>query len=154
MRLIFEIRDLVCASPATVSLVKILFISDISGYQRKSYVKSWIKSKRFADDIKDQFQGLFDKYLPDTLLHLKKFFKFIVPAVDIQMVISIYKFLESILDKEEVQGLKYIFVFAWVWSIGAGFTEVDGKDYRKDFSNWWKDKWKTIKYPSRVGVFD
>ena len=112
MRLIFEIRDLVCASPATVSLVGILFISDISGYQRKSYVKSWIKSKRFADDIKDQFQGLFDKYLPDTLLHLKKFFKFIVPVVDIQMVISIYKFLESILDKEEVQGLKYIFVFA------------------------------------------
>ena len=112
MRLIFEIRDLVYASPATVSRAGILFISDVSGYQWKSYVKSWIKSKRYTDDIKDQLQGLFDKYLPDTLLHLKKFFKFIVPVVDIQMVISICKLLESILDKEEVQGLEYIFVFA------------------------------------------
>ena len=133
MRLIFEIRDLVYASPATVSRAGILFISDVSGYQWKFYVKSWIKSKRYTDDIKDQLQGLFGKYLPDILLHLKKFFKFIVPVVYIQMVISICKLLESILDKEEVQGLEYIFVFAWVWSIGAGFTEVDGKDYRKDF---------------------
>ena len=70
------------------------------------------------------------------------------------MVISICKLLESILDKEEVHGLEYIFVLAWVWSIGAGFTEVDGKGYRKDFSNWWKNKWNTIKYLSRGGVFD
>lgn len=112
MRLIFEIRDLVYASPATVSRAGILFISDVSGYQWKSYVKSWIKSKRYTDDIKDQLQGLFDKYLPETLLHLKKFFKFIVPVVDIQMVVAICKLLESILDKEEVQGLEYIFVFA------------------------------------------
>ena len=69
------------------------------------------------------------------------------------MVISICKLLESIFYKE-VQGLKYKFIFAWVWSIGAGFTEVDGKDYSKDFSNWWKDKWNTIKYSSRGGVFD
>ena len=44
MRLIFEIRDLVYASPATLSRAGILFISDVSGYQWKSYVKSWIKS--------------------------------------------------------------------------------------------------------------
>ena len=107
MRLIFEIRDLVYASPATVSRAGILFISDVCGYQWKSFVKSWIKSKRYTDDIKDQLQGLFEKYLPDTLLHLKKFFKFIVPVVDIQMIISICKLLESILDKEEVKGLEY-----------------------------------------------
>jgi dynein heavy chain len=154
MKMIFEIRDLVYASPATVSRAGILYISDSSGYQWNAYVKSWIRSKRYDGDIKEQLQNLFDKYLPETLLHLKKYFKFVVPVVDIQMVIAICKLLESILDNQEVQGLEYIFVFACVWSIGAGFTEVDGKDFRKEFSNWWKDKWKTIKFPSRGGVFD
>ena len=154
MRMIFEIRDLRFASPATVSRAGILFISDTAGYQWRAYVKSWISLKNYGEETSDQLQMLFDKYLPETLLHLKKYFKFIVPVVDIQMVIAICKLLESILDYQEVQGLEYIFVFACVWSIGGGFMEIEGKDYRKEFSNWWKDKWKTIKYPSRGSVFD
>jgi dynein heavy chain len=42
MRLIFEIRDLRFATPATVSRAGILFISDTAGSQWRSYVKSWI----------------------------------------------------------------------------------------------------------------
>jgi dynein heavy chain len=154
MRMIFEIRDLRFASPATVSRAGILYISDVSGYQWNAYVKSWIRSKSYDEEIKEQLQNLFDKYVAETLMHLKKFFKFVVPVVDIQLVIAICKLLESILDNEEVQGLEYIFVFACVWAIGAGFMEKDGKDYRRQFSDFWKDKWKTIKYPGRGGVFD
>jgi len=43
MRLIFEIRDLRFATPATVSRAGILFISDVAGSQWRSLVKSWIK---------------------------------------------------------------------------------------------------------------
>lgn len=43
MRLIFEIRDLRFATPATVSRAGILFISDTAGTQWRAYVKSWIK---------------------------------------------------------------------------------------------------------------
>lgn len=154
MRMIFEIRDLVFASPATVSRAGILFISDTAGYQWRAFVKSWIQSKKYNSEVNEQLQMLFDKYIPETMLHLKKYFKFVVPVVDIQMIIAICKLLESILDYQEVQGLEYIFVFACVWAIGAGFMEIEGKDYRKEFSNWWKDKWKTIKYPSRGSVFD
>lgn len=39
MRCLYEIRDLRFASPATVSRAGILYISDDSGYQWKSYVK-------------------------------------------------------------------------------------------------------------------
>jgi len=42
MRLIFEIRNLKFATPATVSRAGILYISDASGYQWKAYSKSWI----------------------------------------------------------------------------------------------------------------
>lgn len=91
MKMIFEIRDLVYASPATVSRAGILYISDSGGYQWEAYVKSWIMSKSYDDEIKEQLQNLFEKYLPETLLHLKKYFKFIVPVVDIQMIIAICK---------------------------------------------------------------
>jgi dynein heavy chain len=43
MRMIFEIRDLRFATPATVSRAGILFISDTAGTQWRAYVKSWIK---------------------------------------------------------------------------------------------------------------
>lgn len=43
MRIIFEIRDLRFATPATVSRAGILYISDDEGHQYRSYYKSWIK---------------------------------------------------------------------------------------------------------------
>ena len=33
-------------------------------------------------------------------------------------------------------------------------SEVDGVDYRKQFSNWWKGEMKTIKYPAKGSIFD
>jgi len=52
MRLIFEIRDLRFATPATVSRAGILFISDSSGSQWRSYVKSWIARKSYDEEKK------------------------------------------------------------------------------------------------------
>jgi dynein heavy chain len=79
MRLIFEIRDLRFATPATVSRAGILFISDTDGSQWRSYVKSWINRSKFDDQKKVDLQGLFDKYVPDTLFHCAKSFKHVVP---------------------------------------------------------------------------
>jgi len=70
------------------------------------------------------------------------------------MVESICKLLDNIMAKQEIKGLEYIFVFSCIWCIGGGFTETEGKDYKKEFSNWWKDTWKTIKFPSKGTVFD
>jgi len=49
MRLLFEIRDLKYATPATVSRAGILYISDDYGHQWRSYVKSWI-DQNFSSD--------------------------------------------------------------------------------------------------------
>lgn len=160
MRIIFEIRDLRFASPATVSRAGILYISDSTGYQWRNYYKQWIKTrgedknKKMSNDIQEQLNALFEKYIPETFEYIKKFMKFIVPCVEISLVTNVCKFIESVLDKQEVKGLEFLFVFACVWGIGAGFSEKDGKDFRKDFSNWWKDKYKTIKFPTKDTVFD
>ena len=47
MRMIFEIRDLKHASPATVSRAGILFISTDDGMQWQSLINSWIAKQKF-----------------------------------------------------------------------------------------------------------
>ena len=64
------------------------------------------------------------------------------------------KLLQNIIAHNEVKGLEYIFVFACIWCIGGGYIEKEGKDYKKEFSNWWKEKWKVIKFPGKGTVFD
>lgn len=85
---------------------------------------------------------LFDKYVTDTLFHLKKTAKFIIPVSPISQVVSLCKILGPMLQGE-VKNLEYLFVYALVWSIGGCLGEKDGVDYKKEFSNWWKGAWKT-----------
>ena len=67
---------------------------------------------------------------------------------------TLCRLLESILNTNDVKGLEYVFVFCCIWCLGGGFSKKDNIDYRKSFSDWWKDKWKTIKFPSKGTVFD
>jgi dynein heavy chain len=154
MKMIFEIRDLRFATPATVSRAGILYISDSDGYQWRAYVKSWIQQVRGDNETKEELREKFERYLPEALNHCRKFMKHIIPQVQIAMVVSICKLIQSIMETAEIKGtaLEQVFVFACIWCIGGGFTEKDGKDYRKEFSNWWKDKFRTgaIKFQKTV----
>lgn len=50
--------------------------------------------------------------------------------------------------------LEYSFVFVLIWALGGSLTEKDGEDYRKVFSNWWKNEWKVVKFANKGTVFD
>lgn len=56
MRMIFEIRDLKYATPATVSRAGILYISTDDGTQWISLIQSWLKKREEPQNIKDAFQ--------------------------------------------------------------------------------------------------
>lgn len=56
MRMIFEIRDLKYATPATVSRAGILYISTDDGTQWVSLIQSWLKNREEPQNIKDAFQ--------------------------------------------------------------------------------------------------
>jgi dynein heavy chain len=87
MRLIFEIRNLKFATPATVSRAGILYISDSDGYQWKAYVKSWIAGMiKYDAERKRDLQGLFDKYVEESLRHIRKSYKYLVPVVEITLI--------------------------------------------------------------------
>jgi len=154
MRLIFEIRNLKFATPATVSRAGILFISDFTGYQWKAYVKSWIAAQKYDAERKKDLQTMFDKYIEESLKHIRKTFKYTITMMDIQLVMMICKLLEAILATSQVKGLEFVFVFCCVWCLGAGFSELNAINYRRNFSDWWKDKWKTCKFPAKGMVFD
>lgn len=153
MRMLFEIRDLKFASPATVSRAGILFISDSSGYQWKSYYKAWIAKSSYSEATKDEIDKNFEKYMEKTLIYLKKSVQFIVPVVDINLVVSLCSMLESLLVGE-INALELWFVFCMVWAIGGSLGEKDSNDYRKRFSTWWKEEWKTIKFSGKGTIFD
>jgi len=109
---------------------------------------------KYDDQMKSDLQKLFDKYIPDTLFYCAKTFKHIIPQVQMSMVMSMCKLLQNIFSHNEVKGLEYIFVFATIWCIGGGFAEKDGKDFSKEFSNWWKSEYKIVRFPSKGTVFD
>lgn len=159
MRMLFEIRDLRFASPATVSRAGILYISDDSGYQWESYVKSWnnkmMKSGEIQNEqMKNDLEKLFEKYVKGTLQYIRKNVKLLLNVTAISMVISLCRVLQCLL-KEGYTNLEYAFVFSLVWSCGGCLAEKDGFDYRKEFSNWWKSEWKTaVKFPSKGTIFD
>jgi dynein heavy chain len=148
MKLLFEIRDLKYATPATVSRAGILYISDDSGHQWKSYVKSWIEANyQNEKETGPSLQKLFDRYIEPTIIYLKKSIKFLIPVSYISMIISLCRILKPLITPD-CKNIEYIFVFSWVWACGGGITEKDGVDFRKDFSTWWKSEWKgSVKFP-------
>ena len=77
---VFEIRDLAYASPATVTRAGALYIPEAG--QWKNFVESWIQNREenepanMSAEIRkgrgDKLRALFDKYLPHTMLEIKK----------------------------------------------------------------------------------
>jgi len=154
MKLIFEIRNLKFATPATVSRAGILYISDDDGYQWRAYVKSWIQNSSYEPERKEALQKLFNTYIEDTYTYMRKNFKNIVPTVLISQVMNICKLLEVILAQNEVKGLEYVFVFATIWCLGAGLEIQEGNKSKLQFDKFWREHWKIIKFPAKGTVFD
>lgn len=61
--------------------------------------------------------------------------------------------LEGMLG-EDPQALEYSFVFCFIWACGGCLHEKDGVDYRRQFNTWWRNEWKTIKFPSKGTIFE
>mmetsp|Transcript_146756 Transcript_146756/g.471049 ORF Transcript_146756/g.471049 Transcript_146756/m.471049 type:complete len:4209 (+) Transcript_146756:103-12729(+) len=154
MKMIFEIRDLNYATPATATRAGIVCMSDTEGVQWKSYVTSWIHRQEHPPQVKEGLTKMFEKYPGAALLWIMKNTKILVPMVDINMLMACCSLLQDLLTPDKYEMLEYWFLFCFTASVGFCLTEVDGVDYRKNFSNWWKGEMKTIKYPSKGQIFD
>jgi len=162
MRMIFEIRDLKHATPATTSRAGILYISTDTGFQWRSIIASWVSKNEFEESIATALTAHFEKYVPSTLKFFSKSMTPIVHCEDTSMVMSLLRFLENQLTPEVLKTceenkelLEANFVFCSVWAFGAALSiGDDGTDYKKTFSDWWKRSFKTVTFPNKDSVFD
>ena len=46
------------------------------------------------------------------------------------------------------------FVFSAVWAFGSAMFQDQAVDYRLEFSKWWVNEFKTVKFPATGSVFD
>lgn len=46
------------------------------------------------------------------------------------------------------------FAFACIWAFGSAMFQDQLIDWRKEFSKWWQNEFKTIKFPSGGTVFN
>ncbi|KAG2769665.1 Dynein alpha chain, flagellar outer arm [Phytophthora cactorum] len=172
MRMIFEIRDLVYATPATVSRAGILYISTSEGYQWRCLIDSWLdrhcqqpvdhrlRNMMFTPDTRAKFQGLFDQYVETTLRYFRKKLVPVVPVEETTLVTNLLNMIDCLLTPQVLEDytvMQNTFVFCCVWSFGSILTmSDDGTDYSAEFSNWWKNQWKDVKLVASASntVFD
>jgi dynein heavy chain len=168
MKLLLEIRNLKWASPATVSRGGIVYISDDSGYQRECYLNSWAE-EILKDDpfLKKLVTDLFEKYVNKIINFMIREAKFVVPVSLFSMTMAMCKLLQNVLVLErpnistedaakpiDLNKLEHVFNMCACWAYGGCLTEKDNKDYRKEFSNWWRTEFKPVKFPAKGLVFD
>ncbi|KAI3429649.1 hypothetical protein D9Q98_005734 [Chlorella vulgaris] len=168
MKLIFEIRDLRYATPATATRAGILYISE--GRQWLSMVESWLRrvARAYAEKARwsdpevpvGLLRELFAKYVPPTVFEMRKTFSHIVPLGPMNFVGTLCSIIEGLLRPENLPAkadpalFEMAFVFACVWAFGGALCEKDGVKYRQAFDKWWKSTWSAVRFPAKGTVYD
>ncbi|XP_012283270.1 dynein beta chain, ciliary [Orussus abietinus] len=159
MRLLFEISNLRTATPATVSRAGILYINP-QDLGWNPYVTSWIETRTLPAE-KSSLVVLFDRYVPPTLESLRTNFKKVTPMVDMAHVEMLCHLLGCLLNPELTGAPDFTkdhyelyFVFAAVWAFGSALFQDQAVDHRTEFTKWWVNEFKQVKFPIQGTVFD
>ncbi|XP_054988433.1 dynein axonemal heavy chain 17 [Sorex araneus] len=158
MRLVFEISHLRTATPATVSRAGILYINPADlGWN--PVVSSWIERRKVQSE-KANLMILFDKYLPTCLDKVRVSFKRITPVPEITTIQTLLYLLECLLTDTSAppdspkELYELYFVFACFWAFGGAMFQDQLVDHRVEFSRWWVNEFKSVKFPSQGSMFD
>ncbi|XP_030760043.1 dynein beta chain, ciliary-like isoform X2 [Sitophilus oryzae] len=157
MRLLFEIANLRTATPATVSRAGILYINPADlGWN--PFVASWIDTRTIQSE-KANLMILFDKYVPPCLEVVHKKVKKITPISDIAHLQMLCSLLDCFLTPQNVpadcpkEWYEIYFAFSVVWAFGSALFQDQIIDWRNEFSKWFTNEFKTVKFPIGGNVF-
>ena len=116
MKMIFEIRDLKYATPATVSRAGILYISTDDGTQWRSSIAAWLAgraptsvcdanshARKMTDDQRSWLRACFDRYCASTLRWLKINSVNVVPQEDTNRVAQLLFMLDGLLTDHALE---------------------------------------------------
>jgi len=114
---------------------------------------SWLRKGERTPQMIEALQKCFDKYCEETLSWISNNCRVQVPQYEVSLVSVLCSLLDALLNPNPDM-VEYQFVFCIVFAFGGCLGDVDGIEYRKQFSNWWKNEMKAIKYSSKGSVFD
>ncbi|BFF92572.1 dynein beta chain ciliary [Drosophila madeirensis] len=157
MRLLFEIASLRTATPATVSRAGILYINP-QDLGWTPFIQSWLGTRTNTSEVAT-LNVLFDKYVPPLLDIFRNRLKSITPISDIARLQMTCFLLDSMLTPQNVPNdcpkdwYEIYFVFSIVWGFGSSLFQDQIIDWRNEFSKWFLNEYKSVKFPSSGNIF-
>ncbi|XP_072736834.1 dynein axonemal heavy chain 17 isoform X3 [Ciconia boyciana] len=91
---------------------------------------------------------------------LKSGFKKVTPVPEITVIQTVLYLLECLLTPQTAppdsprELYELYFVFACAWAFGGAMFQDQLVDYRLEFSKWWVNEFRTVKFPSQGTIFD
>ncbi len=131
VKIMFEVDNLVSASPATVSRCGMVYAEN----QDLGYVESWIEQKPEHD--KAFIKVLVEKYLTKFVEAKRKLCKEPIPTSEEAAVINLCKLFDAIVPKKRTKEdmledyakiIERCFIYALAWSIGGSVDEFSRKE--------------------------
>ena len=128
-------------------------------YDVCSYISSWIDTRELQTE-RANLTILFDKYIPLMLETFRIRFKKITPIPEISHLQMMTHLLECMLTPENVpadaskEHYELYFVFCLVWAFGGCLFQDQLGDHRVEFTKWFINEFKSVKFPSHGTVFD
>jgi len=159
MNMIFEVRDLAVASPATVSRCGMVYC-DVENVGWRPLMLSWLSTlpSGFDDKSRKRLENLFDWLVPPCLRVVRNNCHSYVPSSDSALVHNLMSIFDSLLngmdsfdDSKKVEELGVVkvvalieglFLFSLVWSIG-GCVDTDG---RKQFDRFLREVCREVNF--------
>jgi dynein heavy chain len=143
MSLIFEVRDLAVASPATVSRCGMIFMEPARIGWRDTLIVSWLnKMTQIEESHKNLISDFIDWIISPVLSFLRKDCIEITETSDSSIVFSFLNLLECLLEDiiklggslstKQVQGC---FILSIIWSLGATVNDASRAKFSDFFSN-------------------
>ncbi|KAJ3105677.1 Dynein heavy chain 7, axonemal [Phlyctochytrium planicorne] len=129
MSLIFEVRDLAVASPATVSRCGMIYMEPHRIGWRDTLIVSWLKKDALTTEADQKmFLSLVEWLFQSCLTFVRRDCREISDSLDSNLVASFLNIFESLLDEKggemSPKILQGLFVFALIWSLGGTVNEA------------------------------
>lgn len=154
--LLFEVRDLMTASPATVSRCGMIYM-DYQDLGWKPFIESWLaaRSEKQGEEI---IRRLIDKYFEKTLNFRRSACKELVPVQEISSVRSFCNLFDAVaivengVDPNDAESypkmVELWFLFSIIWSFGGALVD----DSRKKFDMFLREI--EGQFPSKDTVYE
>ena len=135
VKILFEVEDLVAASPSTIGKCGMVYIGgETVGWM--SFVQSWVERTFVTDEIltrelKEMLLNLFNQSVERGLTKIRSGLIEPIKTIDLQLVEGICNFLEVFLTAKYFAGdsnakkeaLQSIFMFSFVWGLASSVDE-------------------------------